>query len=205
MKKEYPMPHGKPANKLWASLNKPVFQPSGSPAPRLHRRARDLMSISSLMAFFVAGWWLLIAGCIVVVARSPVSSPDSSARNLLEHWHLLPAGHVDFRLLLLAWVLGFASAMAPLICLRRLGKALLAQVPLSFTVASRFRWLGHALISNILVGLLSSVLAVSQIPQYQLSLTMGFWGTFTAALLAYVMADLVHDGARAAEENREFV
>lgn len=199
------MPLGTLATNLWAYLNKPVGQPSGSPAPRIHRRARDLMSISSLMAFFVAGWWLLIAGCTVEVARSPVSAPDSSARNVLEHWHLLAAGHVDFKVLLLAWILGFASAMAPLICLRQLGKALHVQVPLSFTVARRFRWLGHALTCNILIGLLSSMLAVSQIPQYQLSLTMGFWGTFTASLLAYVMADLVRDGAQAAEENREFV
>ncbi|MFC5525988.1 hypothetical protein ACFPPA_09560 [Rhodanobacter ginsengisoli] len=77
--------------------------------------------------------------------------------------------------------------------------------PLSFAVAHRFRWLAHALVGNIIISGVVSWLASSQIPQYRLTIGIGFWGTLIAALLAYAVSDLVDEGARANQENREFI
>ena len=95
--------------------------------------------------------------------------------------------------------------MAPIVCLRRLGKALRATSPLNLVVARRFSWLGHALLANLIGGFAARLVAATQIPQYQLSLGIGFLGTLTAATLAYVVAEMVREGTRAAEENRAFV
>lgn len=133
------------------------------------------------------------------------SSTPASAQRLLEYWHLLPKTSFNVSVLAFAWVLAFAVAMAPIICLRQLGKALYTQAPLSFAVARRFTWLGHALVANIVGGFAVGWIAASQIAQYQLNFSLGFLGTLTAAILAYVVAEMVREGARAAEENRAFI
>lgn len=177
---------------------------AGTRPTRIQRRARDLMSFASVFAFCTVVWWLLMA-LLLWQARGSGSSDPALAQHLLEHWHLLPKTSYNVSMLAFAWVLGFAVAMAPIICLRKLGEALYTQVPLSFAVARRFTWLGHALVVNIVGGFAVGWVVASQIAQYQLSFSLGFLGTLTAAILAYVVAEMVREGARAAEENRAFI
>ncbi|MEO8988648.1 MAG: hypothetical protein ABI293_11560 [Rhodanobacter sp.] len=162
------------------------------------------MSLASVLAFFTIMVWLMIAlGLVQVHGASATES--SSLLRLLEHWHMTPKQPLDTSMLALACLLAFVAAIAPIVCLRRLGYALYTQAPLSFVVARRFSWLGHALVANIVIGFAAGVIAASQINEYQISFSLGFWGTFIAAILAYVVAEMVREGARAAEENREFV
>ena len=180
-------------------------EPSGKPAPsRVQRHAVELMSLASLLGFFTAMAWLMIAlGLWQTSGAGPTGS--SSAQRMLEHWHMMPSRPFNAPMLALGWLLGFVATMAPLVCLRRLGKALHVQPPLSSLVAQRFRWLGHALLGNIAIGFVASCVAASQIKGYQITFSLGFWGTVIAAILAYVVAEMVREGARAIEENREFV
>lgn len=191
-------------NRLWSFFNKPRG-PFAKLAPtRIQRRARDLMSLASLLAFCMIVAWLLIAlGLWQASGASPIN--PSSAQRLLAHWHMMPTQPLDTSTLAQAWLLGFVAAMTPIVCLRSLGKALYTQPPLSLIVARRFLWLARALVANIVIGFAAGLLAASQIKEYQLSFSLGFWGTFIAAILAYVVADVIREGARAAEENREFV
>jgi hypothetical protein len=192
--------------RLRPPFHKPRSRPSRAGLTRTQRRARDVMSISSASAFFAGGWWAMLALATWQATRLPGGSNGSiMGQRMLERWHLLPSGPFDPWLLALAWLLGFVATMAPLVCLRRLGKALYVQPPLSAAVARCFLWLGHALIANIVVGFIASWIGASQIAHYRLTVSFGFWGTLTAAMLAYVVADLVREGARAIEENREFV
>lgn len=192
--------------RLWLYLNKPWGQPVGTGFTPIQRRARSLMSVASLFIFFAGGWWLLIALFAWQAAYLPATSADGfSAQKLPEYWHLWPTKSFNGQILALAWLLGFSATAAPLICLRRLGKTLFQEAPLSFVVARRFRWLGHALGTSIILGFTAGWLATSQITDYRISFGSGFWATLTATLLAYVVADLVRDGAQAAKENREFV
>ncbi|MEO8992951.1 MAG: hypothetical protein ABI299_00010 [Rhodanobacter sp.] len=171
---------------------------------RIQRRARDLMSFASVFEFCTFILWLMIA--LMLWEASSASSIDpAAAQRTLERWHLMPNRPFNSALLGLTWLLAFIGTMAPLVCLRRLGTALYRQAPLSFVVAKRFRWLGHALVANILVSFIAGLMAASQTAQYQLTFSLGFWGTVTAAILAYVVADMVREGARATEENREFI
>ncbi|CAM5228555.1 hypothetical protein [Rhodanobacter lindaniclasticus] len=171
---------------------------------RIQRRARDLMSVASVLAFCTVMAWLLIAmGLWQASGTGPAES--SSMHRLLEHWHMMPNRPFNASLLALAWLLAFVATMTPIVCLRRLGKALYTQPPLSFAVARRFLWLGRALVINIVIGFAASWVAASQIEAYQITFSLGFWGTVIAAILAYVVAELVREGARAIEENREFV
>lgn len=187
-------------------FGKPQGRESRIGLTRTQRRARDLMSISSAAAFFAGGWWLMIAMATWLVGRLPAGSGGSLAgQGLLGRWHLLPSGPFNSWLLASAWLLGFVATMAPLACLRRLGKALYAKPPLSTAVARCFLWLGHALSANIVLGFVASWIGASQIAHYRLTVSFGFWGTLVAAMLAYVVADLMREGARAIEENREFV
>ena len=148
--------------------------------------------------------WLLIALGLWQASGASSMEP-SSAKKLLEDWHMMPKKPFDASTFALAWLLSFVATMAPIVCLRRLGKALYTRPPLSFVVARHFLWLGRALVINIVIGAAASWIAASQIKDYQLTFSLGFWGTFIAAMLAYVVAEMVREGARAAEENREFV
>ena len=56
-----------------------------------------------------------------------------------------------------------------------------------------------------MIGFAASWIAASQVDDYQITFSLGFWGTVIASLLAYVVAEMVREGARAIEENREFV
>lgn len=189
---------------LWSFFNKPRGPSAKLALTRTQRRARDLMSLASLSGFCVMVWWLTVAG--LVWMASGVSSIDpSSAQKVLEHWHWVPNKPFDASILALAWLLALIATMAPIVCLRGLGKALYVETPLSFVVARRFLWLGRALVANIVIGFASGWIAASQIKEYQLTFSLGFWGTFIAAILAYIVADMIREGARAAEENREFV
>lgn len=97
------------------------------------------------------------------------------------------------------------ATLAPIVCLRRVGYALYTQAPLSFIVARRFMWLGRALIANIVIGFVAGSIASSQLKGYDFSFSLGFGGTVLAAIMAYVVADMIREGTRAIEENREFV
>lgn len=189
---------------LGSVLGKPRGREAGTRSTRIQRRARDLMSFASVFAFCTVAWWLLMALSLWQASGSGWSDP-AFAQHLLEHWHLLPKTSFNVSVLAFAWMLAFAVAMAPIICLRKLGNALYTQAPLSFAVARRFTWLGHALVANIVGGFAVGWIAASQIAQYQLSFSLGFLGTLTAAILAYVVAEMVREGARAAEENRAFI
>lgn len=170
---------------------------------RIQRRARDLMSLASMAGFCAVVWWLMIGGMVWTVTAS--SSDPSSAQKVLEHWNLMPTQLANGWILALVWSLALVAMMAPIVCLRRLGKALYSQTPLSPTVARSFQWLGHALIANIFLGWIAAAIAASQIKAYQVTFSLGFLGTFIAAILAYVVAEMVREGALAAEENRGFV
>ena len=193
------------ANHLWSFFNKPRGPSAKHALTRTQRRARDLMSLASLFGFCAVVGWLTVA--LIVWSASGVSSIEpSSARKVLEHWHWVvankPAGAST---LALGWLLTLVATLAPIVCLRRLGYALYTQAPLSFVVAQRFLWLGRALVANIVIGFAAGLIAASQIEGYDFTFSLGFWGTFMAAILAYVVADVIREGARAAEENREFV
>lgn len=191
---------------LWFRLNQPMRPSAHSSFTTIQRRARDLMSFASLLTFFAGGWWLLIAFLAWRAAYAPSTSADSyTAPKLLEYWHLLPTKPFDHWIVALAWLFGFTATVSPLVCLRRLGKSLYLKSPLSSEVANGFRALGHALSANIALGFAASWLAASQLANYQISFGSGLLATITAALLAYVVADLVRAGLQATEENREFV
>ena len=198
------MPHVASVETSRSTLDQDPAELTAPRASRIHRHARDLMSIASLLAFFTVLTWLLIAfGLWQASGAGPTGS--SSAQRLLAHWHMLPSGPFNASMLALGWLLAFVATMAPLVCLRRLGKALHTQPPLSFIVARRFRGMGHALLANIVIGFAASWIAASQVDDYQITFSLGFWGTVIASLLAYVVAEMVREGARAIEENREFV
>ena len=171
---------------------------------RIQRRARDLMSLASVAGFCAAVSWLMVGGMVLAVTATSSHVP-SSAQAVLERWNLLPKQQADGWMLALIWLLAFVAMMAPIVCLRRLGKALYTQPPLSLAVARRFQWLGHALVANIFIGFVAGGIAVTQIKGYQITFSLGFLGTFIAATLAYMVAEMVREGALAAEENREFV
>ena len=190
--------------RLWSFFNKPRGPSAKLALTRIQRQARDLMSLASVLAFFTIMGWLMIAVGLMQ-ASGAAATKSSSLPRVLEHWHMMPKQPFDMPMLALACLLAFVATMAPIVCLRRLGYALYTQAPLSFVVARRFSWLGHALVANIVIGFAAGVIAASQINEYQISFSLGFWGTFIAAILAYVVAEMVREGARAAEENREFV
>ncbi|MGN6706542.1 MAG: hypothetical protein ACTHJO_10845 [Rhodanobacter sp.] len=183
---------------------RPAAEQASARTTHIQRRANDIMSFASVLAFCTVGGWLLLA--LLFWQVSGVTRMDSSsAQELLERWHLLPKASFDGAVLSAALLLALVAAMAPIVCLRRLGKALRATSPLNLVVARRFSWLGHALLANLIGGFAARLVAATQIPQYQLSLGIGFLGTLTAATLAYVVAEMVREGTRAAEENRAFV
>lgn len=179
-----------------------VFRTRRQSTSRLQRRSRDLMSLASLAAFVAGSGWLVIAtGLILEHARVA----ESGTTRLLALFHWLPPAHADYRMLALAWLVGSAATLAPLLALRRLGKSLwLGPVP-SPDVAQRFRTLAHTLLFNLLGGSASAMLASMQTGQYRVNFGMGTWGLLVAILLAYIVAELVREGAAATAENREFV
>lgn len=190
--------------RFWSPVRKARRLSVKVPLSPIQCRARDLMSLASVLTFCVVMMWLLIAlGLWQASDAGPTEI--SSVQRMLERWHMMPNQPSDMPVLALAWLLAFVATIAPIVCLRSLGKALYTQPPLSFIVARRFLWLGHALVTNIVIGFAAALLAASQIKAYQLTFSLGFWGTVIAAILAYVVAEIVREGARAAEENREFV
>ena len=199
------MPLSTRKNRLWSFFTKPRGRLPKRALSRTQRRARTLMSLASLFGFCAVVWWLMIA--FIVWRASGTNSVDyPSSHKLLEYWHWAAADKpLDASVLALAWLLTLVATLAPIVCLRRLGYALYTQAPLSFIVAQRFMWLGRALVANIVIGFVAGSIAASQIKQYEFSSSLGFWGTVLAAILAYVVADVIREGARAAEENREFV
>ena len=183
---------------------RPAAEPAHARTTRIQRRANDIMSFASILAFCTVGGCMLLA--LLFWQVSGMTRMDSgSAQQLLERWHLLPKTSFDGAVLSAALLLALVAAMAPIVCLRRLGKALRAPSPLNLVVARCFSWLGHALLVNLIGGFAAGLVAATEIPQYQLSLGIGFLGTLTAAILAYAVAEMVREGARAAEENRAFV
>jgi hypothetical protein len=196
------MPLSTRMRSVWGSLTK--RRGPSAKLTAIQRRAYDLMSMSSVLAFCTIMAWLLIA--LGLWQASGASSTDtSSPQRLLEHWHMMPKKPFNTPMLVLAWLLSFFATMAPIVCLRSLGKALYTQAPLSFIVGRRFLWLGRALVINIVIGFAAALIAASHIKEYQLTFSLGFWGTLIAATLAYTVAEMVREGALAIEENREFV
>ncbi|MEO8810597.1 MAG: hypothetical protein ABI386_10160 [Rhodanobacter sp.] len=191
-------------HRLWCFFNKPRGPLFKVTLTRIQRRAYDLMSVASVLAFCTIMVWFLIALGLLQLSGDTTFKSTSLMR-LLERWHMMPKQPFDLSTLALAWLLGFVAAIAPIVCLRRLGKALCTQPPLSFIVARRFLWLGRALVINILTGFAAAWIAASQVDEFQFSFSLGFWGTLIAAILAYVVADMIREGALAAEENREFI
>ncbi len=167
---------------------------------RIQRGARDLLSVASLPAFCTVMVWLLIALGLWQTSGASSMEPSSSQR-LLERWHMMPNLPFNAAMLALAWLLAVVASMAPIVCLRSLGNALYIQLPLSFIVARRILWPGRALVTKIAVFWI----AVSQVQEYQLTFSLGFRGTVIAAILASMVAGMVHEDARATEESREFV
>lgn len=190
---------------FWRFFSKPRGPFAKSTLTRTRRRARNLMSLASLFGFCVVIWWLVIA---LVVWRASGATPDDAplSQHFLKYWHWAAASKpVDVIALALAWFLTLVANLAPIVCLRRLGYALYTQLPLSFIVARRFLWLGRALVANIVIGFAAGLIPAGQLKGYDFTFSLGFWGTVVAAILAYVVADVIREGARAAEENREFI
>lgn len=179
------------------------LSPRPQPASRLRRHAYNLMSLASLTAFAVGFGWLLIAAGLAVNHAN--GAPSTSTTRLLGLFHWLPSAHADYRVLALAWLLGCCATLAPLVALRRLGKSLWTSPALSLATAQRFRALAHALLFNLLGGWASALLAATQADPYRVGLGMGTWGLLVATLLAYIVAELVREGAAAADENHGFV
>ncbi len=198
------MPFAKRTQHPRSRFNQPRPPSARAALTRIQRRARDLMSVASVLAFCTVMAWLLIGFGLWQASNAGPGGP-SSAQNLLERWHLLPKQPFDTSALSFAWLLAFAASMAPIVCLRSLGKALYTQAPLSSIVAQRFLWLGRALVGNIVIAFAAGWIAATQIKAYQLTFSLGFWGTVIAAILAYVVAEMVREGALALEENREFI
>lgn len=172
------------------------------PGPtRLQRRARNLMSLSSLAAFIGGMGWLVIAASLVT-ANSGAAPPASRMLAAIE-W--LPAPHADYRVLALAWLFGAAATLVPLLTLRRLGKSLWQQPALNPDMARRFLMLAHALLFSLLGGWTANLLASSQAGQYRIGFGMGLWSLLAGILLAYIVAELVREGATAVAENRNFI
>lgn len=196
------MSHTTTVRRLWSFFTKPRGR--SAKLTRIQCRARDLMSVASVLAFCTVMVWLLIAlGLWEASGAGPTET--SSTQRLLERWHMMPNQPFNTTMIALAWLLSFVATIAPIVCLRSLGKALYTRPPLSLIVAKRFLWLGRALVINMVVGWGAAWIFASQIKEYQLSFSLGFWGTVIAAMLAYVVAEMIREGARAAEENREFV
>lgn len=172
------------------------------PVSPLQRRSSDLMSLASLAAFVAGFGWLMIGAGLILVREN---TAKSGTTHLLTLFHWLPSAHADYRTLAVAWLLGCTATLAPLLALRRLGKSLWSHTSPSLEVAQRFRSLAHALLFNLLGGAASAMLASTQTGRYQINFGMGFWGLLVAILLAYIVADLVREGATATAENREFV
>jgi hypothetical protein len=173
------------------------------PASRLRRHAHNLMSLASLTAFAGGFGWLLIAAGLAINHANGTTSNGTT--HLLRLFHWLPLAHADYRVLALAWVLGCWATLAPLVALRRLGKSLWTNPALSLATAQRFRALAHALLFNLLGGWAATLLAATQADQYRVGPGIGSWGLLVATLLAYIVAELVREGAAAADENHGFV
>lgn len=179
-----------------------AFRSHHAPMSKLQRRARDLMSLASLSAFAAGLGWLMIAFGLAITYANKA---DSRMTRMLTHFHWLPSEHADYRMLALAWLLGCAATLAPLLALRRLGKSLWQGPALSVDTARRFRALAHALLLNLVGGAASAMLASTRNGQLQIGFGLGTWGLLVAILLAYIVAELIREGAMAAVENREFV
>lgn len=178
---------------------------SDKASSRLRRRARDLMSLASLAAFFAGGGWLIIAACLLLNRASHDSSATAHAHHLLGTLQWLPSPQADYRILAAAWLLGCTATLSPLIALRRLGRSLWRNPSLNHNVARRLQVLAHALLFSLLGDWSAGILASSQAGHYRIVFGMGTWSQLTAILLAYIVAELVRQGATAAAENREFV
>ncbi|HWU75851.1 MAG TPA: hypothetical protein VN043_05060 [Rhodanobacter sp.] len=192
-------------SRFWSPFRKARESSTKIPLSRTQRSGRNLMSLASLFGFCAAIWWLMIA---LVVWRATGGLPNDAplSQKLLKYWHWASTNKpIDASALGFAWLLTLVATLTPIVYLRRLGYALYTQPPLSFIVARRFLWLGRALVAHIVLGFAAGLIAVSQIKEYDFPFSLGFWGTFVAAILAYVVADVIREGARAAEENREFV
>lgn len=187
-----------------------AFPVGRSQPPRrslLSRRARDLMSIASLLAFMAGAAWLLIGIGLLAHLDAGVMGSSSSDR-LLGFFGWLPASDASASRLGMVWLIGGSAAVAPPIALRRLGYRLWKTEGLDLELARRFRTLGHALSFNFVAGLTISVIGDGQWAAgtaHRYSFGTGSWSLIAAVLLAYLVAELMRDGAMAVAENRDFV
>ena len=179
-----------------------------SPAlSHLARRARDLMSIASLMTLVASCTWLFIGGLLLAHGRAEGASLARVDR-LLTHFGWLPAASAGGWRLAAAWAVATAASLAPPLALRGLGRRLWRGKGPNLEVARGFRLPGHALAASLLASLLLPLLGegIWAAPDmHRLSLGTGSLGLIVATLLAHVVAELVQAGAHAEAENREFI
>lgn len=180
-------------------------QPAKHSQTRIQRRARDLMSLASAGTFIVAIWWLFVGINWQMALTNAGQANDAASHDMLMRWGALPLTGADWRILLAISLIGAIAALAPLMALRRLGSALYRGAPLSLPVAERFRGLARALTFNLIAGCIASLLSDYALATYRFNFSIGFWGTLVAAILAYLVAQIIREGALAAEENRAFV
>lgn len=182
-------------------LRRPHVCRHASGSTRLQRRARDLMSLSSLMMFVSGIGWLVIAASLAMASNG--ASPHAGRTLAAFRW--LPAPQADHHVLALAWLSGCAATLAPLVALRRLGKTLWQNPVLNPDMARRFRAFARALLFSLFGGWLAAALASTQVGQYRIGFGMGTWSLLAAILLAYIVAELVSEGAAATAENHDFI
>lgn len=104
----------------------------------------------------------------------------------------------------MGWALALVATIAPMVCRRRLMKTLHACI-FEPELGRRLHWLSHALIAIIISRFIAACVAFSQINDYQVSFSLGIWGTAVAAIVAYPIQEMGRDVALGTEQIRPFV
>ncbi len=171
----------------------------------IRRRAYGLMLLASISMFL--GVLFVLHMLVNAVAGQPIDLPQSSyfSRLLLSlrSSELMPG---SIFLIIVAFTPVFIAVLAPLIALRRLAKALYQGSLLNMVVASRFDRLANTLLLSLLVSYLLPLRP--GFPMGYIPAGNGFYSFFVFLIaigLCHTMAGIIREGARAAEENRQFV
>ncbi len=179
--------------------------PPLSASVMIRNRAYNLMSLASISMF--VGVIILLFMLAYAVAGQHIEPPQSSyfSRLLLSlRLSKLRPGPI-FRIIVV-FTLAFIAFLAPLIALRRLAKALYQGLLLNMVVASRFDRLANALLLSFLISYLLKLWSVIPMGYTPIATSFfGFFGFLIAVSLCHTMAGIIREGARAAEENQEFV
>src|SRR5690348_18497964 len=89
---------------------RPAAEPAHARTTRIQRRANDIMSFASILAFCTVGGCMLLALLFWQVSGM-TRMHSGSAQQLIERWHLLPKTSFDGAVLSAALLLSLVAAM----------------------------------------------------------------------------------------------